>query len=151
VVNKVEENTDAVDMVEDRIREALYCIQRLAVNGEVRLELVDKALMFRIVMFNGARSIEKIVPWLNVRLCIVNILVDTIRQMHEELSRATSNVTEPYIDVTRFYQASNRLEIMRGIVSARHKLLVRLLTKYGAIHFVEDGMDYRMTGRGPAL
>jgi hypothetical protein len=57
---------------------------------------------------------------------------------------------EPYIDGTRFNQASNRLEIMRGITNAPDKLLVRLLTKYGAIHFVENGIDYRLTDGGPA-
>jgi hypothetical protein len=88
VVNKVEENMDAVDLVEDRIIKALEWIRRVGVNGEVRLEIIEGTLMFRIVLLDGDRLIQKRVPWLSVRLCISNTMVDIIRQMHEELSRA---------------------------------------------------------------
>jgi len=57
--------------------------------------------------------------------------------------------TEPVITVTRFNQAANRLEVMRGIIDAPNKLFARLIQKYKAFNLRQHNKNFRFFDLGP--
>lgn len=55
---------------------------------------------------------------------------------------------EPVIEVVRFNQAVNRLEVMRGMSNVPDRLFFRLLRKYPVVNFKTEDKNFRIFNLG---